>query len=166
MSKAKKAGIILLIFFVIIFSGHLYITFVYMRTPEYIHEHLTPPYEQEAEEFFRENAPALMKLVELKAEIEPGLLYRFTFHYPQYNSAGIPPELYATLLALEQHNPSSDYTISIYKEEITVQIKSGTNFDVYLFYGERDFHGMNPEGDKGTILEDGWEIHAPFVVRG
>lgn len=165
MATAKKVGLILLVC-AIVFTAHLYVTFVYKRTPEYIHQHVTPIYEQEAEAFFNENHAALMKLVELYTEIKPEKWYTFTFQHHQYDSENMPTEIYTTLLNLEQNNISSDYTISISKESIDIHIGSGTNFDVYLYYGATTWFGMEPEGDKITILEDGWEIHAPYVIRG
>ena len=51
-------------------------------------------------------------------------------------------------------------------EYVEILIVSATFFEVYLYYGNDRLHGLKQEWDKAKILEDGWEIHAPYIVRG
>ena len=164
MKKAKVIGIVLLCCAVII-PTFLYITFVYMRTPEYVHKYLTPRYEKEAEDYFYANKDELEQLSALKDTLGVDERYYYAFYEHVFNTPNVPEEILEILLALEEKT-DAQYTLYISQYKVTVSIASGTNYDVYLFYGDpEELHGMDPESEKETTLEAGWTVQAAHVVR-
>ena len=163
--KVKRKHVVVLICCGIMMLICWYVPFVYMRTPEYIHAHRTPAYEQEAEKYFLENHERLTQLTELADKIPSGLWYRYTFGVHTFDSTELPDDIRKALKSLEERTDKS-YTVVMSNEYAEILIVSATFFEVYLYHGNDRLHGLKQEWDKAKILEDGWEIHAPYIVRG
>lgn len=138
--------------------------FRYYRSPSYVWSRVTPPHEEAAAAFFRENREELERLAELRETLGPEERFSYTFHAHEYDSLNIPAEAAAALLALEGKAPEG-YTVSLTQVEITVAVASGTNYDVYLYLGPDTAHSVKAEWEREIPLEDGWTVQAPYVVR-
>ena len=154
-----QIAVILLLCGIAGLSWLLYDRLVTRRSPEYIHTHVTPPYEEKARDYYDAHAGELARLAALLPELADGECY----DYPDGAGAEIPAELLSVLEELEC--PDS---IRLTRDEILIWIASGTCFDVYLVYGDAGgaYYGVSPEWEKSAPLEDGWSIQAPYVLRG
>ena len=142
---------------------------VVRRTPEYIHTHVTPPYEAEARDYYESNAAALARLAALLPELAEGERYE----YPRRDSAGDETALPGALLnvaeELWQEDGERPYSIYLTRESIDIWFATGTCFDVSLVYGDPDgtaYDGTMPDWEKNTPLGQGWMIQAPYILRG
>ena len=142
---------------------------VVRRTPEYIHTHVTPPYEAEARDSYESNAAALARLAALLPELAEGERYE----YPRRDSAGDETALPGALLnvaeELWQEDGERPYSIYLTRESIDIWFATGTCFDVSLVYGDPDgtaYDGTMPDWEKNTPLGQGWMIQAPYILRG
>jgi len=138
----------------------------YIRSPEYVHQHLTPLYEQEAKCFYFENEDVLLELIDAIDKLDPNTWYMYTLHIGsmQDNPQEIPDSLARIFLKLEERT-AQPYSISIIHGTSTIAIKSGSYFEVYLYYGYNQLHSLKPEWDKQIDLTSGWEIHSPYIIR-
>lgn len=164
----KKANVIAVILTICAFAFgvYLYSTLVYMRTPKYIHQKLTPPYEAAAREFYEANCDILHQLPDVVNQIELDSYYYYAFHDHTLNSTNIPKQLLVMIEGLES-STSNNYSVSIRGREIIIFVESSTCFDVYLYYGYpvAEYH-TEQEWSKSTLLENGWSIEAPCILRG
>lgn len=142
---------------------------VVRRTPEYIHTHVTPPYEAEARDYYETNAAALARLAALLPELAEGERYE----YPRGDSAGdetaFPGALLNVAEELWQEDGERPYSICLTRESIDIWFATGTCFDVSLVYGDPDgtaYDGTMPGWEKNTPLGQGWMIQAPYILRG
>ncbi len=171
-SKATIAVAVVVVVMVLcgVIAHSFYMEFIYKRTPEYVHENLTPPYEEEAEEFFYEHEAELFELAEMQEELDSGANYLYEFNLGpnaesniQDRQDAVPHEILSVLQRIENKTDCT-YSIGISQGQIRVWICSSTNFDVYLYHGEIKHHSMTGD-DKTTQLEGGWTIEAPYQIR-
>lgn len=161
MIRPKKRALWALICGLAIFIFGLCIWNEIWRSPNYVLTHLTPPYEQEAVEYFEENKPLLHRLVLAQGQVDRGEYFTYAFHYSQYNSQEIPAEAEGILRDLEM-NTQADYTMTFSDREIVIMIATGTHYDVRLC---RAYDYDGGEHQKTTPLEDRWEVRANYVIR-
>lgn len=144
----------------------LYIALFYTRTPEYIHQNITPPYEKAATEFFENNYDSLCELTKALEEVDTNCYYYYAFQEHEFNSTDIPNHLLKVMEALES-STSNKYVVSIQGGEIKIYFKSSTYFDVYLCYEYPVTEYITEdEWSKTTPLKNGWRVEAPYILRG
>lgn len=161
----KKPKFFLRICFAIL-AGFIvyYVVFIYMRTPEYIHCHVTPIYEEEAKEYFQENKEQFLQLSTLLKQMNTSENYYYSHTFSALTSdTGETSREISNVLTKLEASTEKNYTVTIAHSNIQVLIKSGTNFDVFLYYG--DFYKYSENGHKKTELEGGWTIDAFYTVR-
>lgn len=155
----KKKNFIITILVVMVFS--IYVG-LYTHSPHYVLGYGANPYITEAKEFFGENSEKLQLLAELVSNNEER--FYFTFHYPQYNTPGIPADIEAVLLELEE-NTKKNYLFEIYKNNISISIKSDTHLQVSLKYSIPPYRDLY-ENERIYDFGEGWFLHTLYVIRG
>ncbi len=149
-----------------VIAHSFYVEFVYKRTPEYVHQNLTPPYEEAAKEFFDSYKSDLLQLSDLQDTLAEDTTYYYRFNGEsteayQEHVDEIPDNFLDVLQKIEMKTSEGYYVVAS-KAYINIYIASSTNFDVFLYYG-KSFSGRN---HKTTQLEGGWTIEAPYTIRG
>ncbi len=149
-----------------------YVEFVYKRTPEYVHANLTPPYEEEAEDFFYEHEAELIELAEMQEELDPDASYWYRFNTESNAESHVhddrdtlPHEILSVLQRIESKTDCT-YGVRISQDQIRVWVCTSTNFYVFLFRGDPNWPHSITGDEKTTPLEGGWTIEAPYTIRG
>lgn len=160
MNKKKKIFIITIIV-VMVFS---ICVGLYINSPHYILQYSSKPYIAEAEQFFNYNLTQLRSLTELAGDTDTNIRYRYTFHYPQYTTPGIPADIEAVLLKIEK-NIEKPYAVEIYGGNIEVIIENDTHLIVYLTYSIPPFD-YAAEHQREYNFGEGWILHTIYIMRG
>lgn len=139
---------------------YLYVELVYTRTQSFVHNHVTPPFEAEATDFFYDNLDKLNQLT-LQMEECDNQTIRYIFNSIKNDISVIPPNILKDLEEIEE-NTEKMYSVYISQETIRIMMESGTDFEIFLSY---KYPRLTNEWDKITPLVGGWELHASYVIR-
>lgn len=134
---------------------------VYTKSPQYVHAHLTPIYEREAIDFFEENKALLIHLSNFSNDLTT--TYQYTFN-AQSEIEGIPEDI-AKLLSEIEAKTDKCYFLKISQGSIRIEVAHGANFRVLLYYEPSSLHGMKSEWEKTYLLEKGWTVESPYIIR-
>ena len=169
MSRGKGILALLLVLLLIPLVGLVYLVdyTLHGRNPQYVLERVTPPYEEEAKQFFYDNKSNLLRLAQLVEETEDLDYCSYALNMDhQYDRGEIPDEMLAILQEIEEAT-TAQYGISLWTEPdlVRIHIVLQTDFDVYLCSSNWE-HGATEERSKRIELEDGWVIDTIYVLRG
>lgn len=137
-------------------------TVVYTRSPQYVHTQLTPIYEKEAIDFFEDNKALLMQLSNYSNDLTT--TYQYTFN-TRFEIEGIPEDIVDILHELEGKTDKC-YFLKISQGSVRIEIADGAYFRVLLYYGPPSLHGIKSEWEKTYVLENGWTVESPYIIRG
>lgn len=169
MSRGKGLLALLLVLLLIPLVGLVYLVdyTLHGRNPQYVLEHVTPPYEEEAEQFFYDNKSNLLKLAQLVEETEDLDYCSYALNMDhQYDRGDIPDEILAILQEIEGAT-TAQYSVDLLPDMVRIHITSQTDFDVYLYSSSEKWDISIREGRSKRIeLEDGWVIDTHHVLRG
>lgn len=164
--RKRYIVLILLLCAMLYFSWMLYDRLITRRSPEYIHAHVTPTYEEKARDYYDAHAGELARLVALLPELMEGRRY----DYPcRSGETDVPEAMLGILEELWQEDWEHPCSICLTRENIDIWFATGTCFDVCLVYGDSDgtaYGGSMPDWEKNIPLERGWMIQAPYILRG
>lgn len=163
MGKNDKVSITVLVaFLLLLFLGIFIAKDAYERSPKYVLEKLTPPYESNAKDFFYQNQNNLVRLSKIYNNKVDSYFY-YTFNQHKFDTPGIPDEVHEILNEIEKRT-YDDYTVLITQYEIIIFLGSGTHFEVYLHYGTPPL--FDSARDRKIELDSGWSIYSEYVLRG
>jgi len=137
---------------------------LYQRSPDNVFSHLTPPYEEAAQDFFAKTKDELLQLAALHPTVGDNY-YLYYLNMPEMNQEEFPDDILDILTAIEEKT-DENYAISISNVNIDISIASGTNYNVLLYYGVPMLHAMDQEQEKSIDLGDGWLLKVGYIVRG
>ena len=168
MSRGKGLLALLLVLLLIPLVGLVYLVdyTLHGRNPQYVLERETPPYEEEAKQFFYDNKSNLLKLAQLREQnydIGSWSYYYLNSNY-EYRGNNIPNEMLDILQEIEEAT-DAQYSVDFLPDMVRIRITSQTDFDVYLCSASYEW-GFGEEHSKRIELEDGWVIDTHHVLRG
>lgn len=129
------------------------------RDPKWVLEHLSPPYEEEAEQFFYDNKGNLFLLTQLSEQndnIESWSYYINSSH--EYDSTNIPNEILDILQEIEEATVMQ-YCVHLDPHRIEIHITTQTNFEVSLCSSSTERWTES----KCIDLENGWVIDTHYI---
>ena len=137
------------------------------RSPQYVLEQESIPYQEEAIEFFNENKDRLLLLSDSRStftDLASGFNH-YSFQYTDLDKLEISDDLKVALSEME-HSTSKQYDVGLLPDRVDVRIYSGTRLYVVLTDRYDMCYGMEEDWDIVTDLGDGWSLHVAYVVRG
>lgn len=134
------------------------------RSPWYVLEYESIPYQEEAIDFFDKNKSSLLLLSNDEAafsDLPAGFNY-YLFQFSDIDDLDIPNSSKKVLLAMEASTPKQ-YNVLLWPNRIEVRICFNTHLLVVLTDEDDMLYGIE---DNVTDLGDGWSMHVAYVRRG